>query len=113
MWILRQLANLVLRVAVAGLIVLVLSELVAVIRGGDAFHTFQIMCYLFGGLLLLLGAAGNGSAASRRVNWGQITPGRGGVMFRGFRPRPDEPQMTATAVFVATGILLIVLGAIA
>jgi hypothetical protein len=53
-----------------------------------------------------------GSAAAERVGWGEITAGRGGVIFDGWKPRPDEPQLSAGAVFIGSGIVLLVLGAV-
>ena len=111
MWIVRELARLLMRIAVAALIAILIAEVRALLAGGETMHTFQVMLLLFGGLFLLLGAAGRGSAASRRVNWGSITPGAGGVIFRGFLPRPGDPTLTPGAVFIGAGLVLLVLGA--
>ena len=108
MWIVRELARLLMRIAVAALIAIVIAEVRALLDGGDTMHTFQVMLLLFGGLFLLLGAAGTGSAAS-----GSITPGAGGVIFRGFQPRPGDPTLTPGAVFIGAGLVLLVLGAVA
>lgn len=110
MWIVRELARLLIRIAVAVLIAIVIAELRAIRTGGDTAHTFQVIMLLLGGLYLLLAGTGTGSAASQRVNWGSITPGSGGVLFRGFRPRPEDPTLTPPAVFIGSGIACLAIG---
>jgi hypothetical protein len=112
MWVVRALVQLLSRIAVAVLIAIVIAEIRALLGGGDAMHTFRVMLMLLGGVFLLLGATGRGSAASQRVGWGEVTDGRGGAIFKGFRSRPDEPQLSAGAVFIGSGIVLLVLGAV-
>ena len=90
MWVVRALLQLVTRIAVAVLIAIVIAEVRALLDGGDTVHTFRVVLLLLGGLFLLLGASGTGSAANRRLGWGEVTAGRGGVVFRGFQPRPRE-----------------------
>ena len=34
----------------------------------------------------------------------------GGVIFRGWQPKPEDPRLTANAVFIGSGIVLLVLG---
>jgi hypothetical protein len=109
-WVARELLRLIGRIAVAVLIAIVVAELRAVATGGDAFRTFRVISMVLGGLYLLLRAAGTGSAASHRVNWGAVTPRRGGVIFRGFQPRPEDPQLTPGAVFIGGGIALLAIG---
>jgi hypothetical protein len=110
MWIVRELTRLAARIAVAVLIAIVIAEVRALLDGGDTFHTFRVVLMLVGGLFLLLAAGGSGSVASHRVNWGEITPGAGGVIFRGFRPRPEDPTLTPSAVFIGSGLVLLALG---
>ncbi|HZQ16676.1 MAG TPA: hypothetical protein VFA82_07875 [Gaiellaceae bacterium] len=112
MWVLRELARLLARIAVGVLIAIVIAEIRAVAGGGDTPRTFRIILLVLGGLYLLLAAGGTGSAASRMVNWGEATAGRGGMIFRGFRPRPDEPRLSAGAVFVGSAIALFALGVV-
>jgi hypothetical protein len=111
-WLLREVARLLGRIAVAVLIAIVVAEVRAIASGGDTFRTFRLVLMMLGGLFLLLGGAGRGSTASRMVNWGQITPGRGGFLFRGFRPKPEDPRLTAGAVFIGSGVASLVLGAV-
>jgi hypothetical protein len=112
MWIARELLRLLGRITVAVAIAVVIAEVRAIISGGgDTFWTFRVVLMLLGGLMLLLAGTGTGSAASRRVNWGVITPGAGKIIFRGFQPRPEDPTLTPAAVFVGSGAALLALGA--
>jgi hypothetical protein len=114
MWVLRELTRLLGRVFVGVCIAVVIAGIKALLSGGDSFWTFRIMCMLLGGLYLLLGAAGTGSAASQRVNWAPITPLRGNPIARfSTRRRPEDPTLTPTAVFVASGLVLLAFGAAA
>ena len=110
MWVVREALRLVGRIIVAVAIAAVIAEVRAIVSGGDTFHTFRIVLMLLGVVLLLLAGTGTGSAASHRVNWGVITPGRGRVIFRGFRPRPEDPALTPSAVFIGSGVTLLALG---
>jgi hypothetical protein len=112
MWVFRALVHFAFRIAIAVLIAIAIAEIRAVVTGGDTVSTFRIILLILGGLYLLLGAGGSGSAASHRVNWSLVTPGRGGVIVRGFRPRADEPQLSAGAVLIGSGIVLLVLGTV-
>ena len=111
MWVVRELTRLLTRIFVAVLIAIVIAEGRAVIAGGDTMHTFRWVLIAVGAVFLLLGGTGTGSAASHRINWGEITPGRGGVIFRGIAaPRPGEPRLAPGAVFITSGLILLVLG---
>jgi len=109
-WIVRELVRLLVRIAVAVLIAIVIAEVRAVITGGDTTRTFQIVMLLLGAVYLLLAGTGTGSTASRMVNWGEITPGFGGTIFRGFRPKPEDRQLTPGAVFVGSGVACLAIG---
>ena len=110
MWIARELVRLASRIATGVLIAVLIAEIRAVLSAGDTMHTFRSMLLLVGCVMLLLGGTGTGSAASRRVNWGTITPGLGGVIFRGFQPKPTDPRLTPSAVFIGSGVALLALG---
>jgi hypothetical protein len=109
--VVRELVRLLSRIVVAVLIAIVLAEIKTIVSGGDTTHTFRITLLAIGAVMLLLGGTGTGSAASQVVNWGEITPGLGGVLFRGFQPKPEDPTLTAGAVFIASGVVLLALGA--
>ena len=111
MWVVRELARLILRIVFAAAIAIVLAGVWALLSGGDFAHALRITLLAFGCLLILLAGAGNKRTMSSRViNWGVLTPGRGGVIFRGVQPRPGEPTMSAGAVFLGSGAVLVFLG---
>lgn len=113
MWVLRELARLIWRIAIVLLIAIVIAGIRALVTGGDTFHTFRVILMALGGVLLLLGGTGTGSVASRRVNWMPITP-NGNIIARfayRTRHRPGDPRLSAGAVFIASGIVALGLGA--
>ena len=108
MWLLRELLRLLEKIFVAVTIAVVLAEVRTLISGGDRLHTFQMSLVIVGALLMMMGAAGSDSTYDRHLSavgryWGQLS----GV-------REAEPQagpvLTAGAVFVISGAVVIVLG---
>jgi hypothetical protein len=76
-------------------------------------HNFAITCLIFGALLVLLSGAGNaGTASARRADWGIMSGfSKGlGLLSPPVKHRPGDPTVTATAVFIGGGIVLLVLG---
>ena len=108
MWIVRELLRFVVRIAVALLIAIVIAEARALISGGDTLHTFRIVCILLGCLYLLLAAGPSASLGGRRMSdtswW--ITQSMG----YGKLATAPGPKMTATAVFIGSGVALLALG---
>lgn len=110
MWAVRELSRLLVRIGVAVLSASLIAEARALVTGGDFAHTWKIMMLLLGCLMLLLAGAGSRSTASaRRVNWGIITPGRGGILSRPVFAHAEGPQLTASAVFVGSALGLFAL----
>jgi hypothetical protein len=110
MWVVRELSRLLVRIAVAVGIASLVAEVRALVSGGDFFHSWRIMVLLLGCFMLLLAGAGaSGTASARRVNWGVITPGRGGVLSRPVFAEVEGPQLTASAVFVGSALALFAL----
>jgi hypothetical protein len=110
-WVVRELSRLLLRIGVAVGIASLIAELRALVSGGDFVHTLRITVLLLGCLMLLLSGAGaRGTASARRVNWGVLTPGRGGVLSRPVFADVEGPQLTASAVFFGSALALIALG---
>ena len=108
MWLLRELLRLLERIFIAVLIAVVLAEVRTLISGGDRMHTFQISLVIVGALLLMMGAAGNDSAYDRYLSavghyWAQ----RSGV---DDSEAQVGPVLTAGAVFVISGVVVIALG---
>jgi hypothetical protein len=112
MWVARAFAQLLWQIAIAFAIAIVIVGIEALATGGDTMHTFRVFLMAIGGVFLLLGGAGTGSAASHRVNWMIITPGRGNLIARWTRPKPDEPRLSPGATFIATGLVALVVGAV-
>jgi uncharacterized membrane protein len=108
MWLLRELLRLLEKIFVAVLIAIVLAEVRTLISGGDRMHTFQISLVIVGALLLMMGAAGNDSAYDRHLSavghyWAQ----RSGV---DDAEAQVGPVLTAGAVFVISGAVVIAVG---
>ncbi len=111
MWVVRELSRMLGRVAVAVAIAAVVAGVRALVSGGHVLHTWKIMNLLLGCFMLLLAAGGGRTTgAARRVNWGIITPGRGGVLSPPIFARAEGPQLTASAVFVGSALVLFALG---
>jgi hypothetical protein len=108
MWLLRELLRLLEKIFIAVLIAVVLAEVRTLISGGDRLHTFQISLVIMGAVLLMMGAAGTDSTYDRHLSavghyWAQ----RSGI-------DAAEPQvgpvLTAGAVFVISGVVVIAVG---
>ena len=86
-----------------------LAEVRTLIAGGDRMHTFQISLVIVGALLLMMGAAGNGLRLRPPPERRAGTTGRNA-------PGVDDaeaqvgPVLTAGAVFVISGVVVIALG---
>ena len=113
MWVVRELARLVFQIAFAAAIAMIIAGLWA-LASGDFFDNLRIMFLLFGGLLILLAGAGNrASTTNRTLSWKVLTGIRGfGPLAPAFVPRPGQPTLTASAVFVGSGAVLLALGLI-
>jgi hypothetical protein len=107
-WVVRELLRLIEKVLVAVVIAIVLAEIRTLISGGDRVHTLQISLVLIGALLLMMGAMGPGSNYDRGLSAvGRYWSQRAGVP--GDAPAPG-PVLTAGAVFVISGAVVIALG---
>jgi hypothetical protein len=113
MWLFRELFRLVWMIAVTVAIAAAVGALIALVSSGSLVHDLRIDFLAFGALLVLLAGAGNRSTASaRRANWGIMVGMRSkiGVLSPPVRSRPGDPTLTGSAVFVGSGLALIVLG---
>ena len=108
MWIVRELVRFAGRIAVALLVAVVIAEARALLSGGSTFWTFRIVLMLLGCLYLLLAAGPGASLGGQRMNdtswWLTQSLGYGKLQ------HVPGPKMTATAVFVGSGLVLLVLG---
>jgi hypothetical protein len=109
-WIARELSRLLFRIAVAVAIACVIAGLKAALAGGPWLHTWRVTLFALAGLMLLLAMAGYGPA-HRRVTRQSIDHGPTFLMrFPGAEPKPGDPTLTASAVFVGSGLALLALG---
>ena len=110
MWVVRETLRFVVRIAVAVLVAIVVAEARAVISGGDTLKTFRIVMMLLGCVYLLLAAGPSSSLGGRRMNdtswWVTQSLGYGKLQ------AAPGPVMTATAVFIGSGLTLLVLGVV-
>jgi hypothetical protein len=104
MWVARELLRLCSRSGFAVLIAVVIAETRAVVSGGDMFWTFRVVLMLLGALYLLLAAGPGASLDGRKVTHMSAFLGVGR-----FDHIPG-PKLTATATFIASGVLLLALG---
>lgn len=110
MWVVRELSRFVEKIVIAVLIAIVIAELRTLISGGDRMHAFQISLLLLGAAMIALGAMSPNSNYSRRADvmtryWDR----RIGVTAQNER-FDAGPTLTPIAVFVASGLIVIVLG---
>ncbi len=113
MWFFREIFRLIWTIVVAAAIAAAVGALFALVSGGDLVHDLRIDFLLFGALLLLLAGAGNQSTASgRRMRYGVVFGVRSGIgrLSPPVRARPGDPTLTASAVFVGSGLVLVALG---
>jgi hypothetical protein len=110
MWVVRELSLLIFRIAFVAAIAIIFAGLWA-LASGDFTHNMRVMFFLFGALLILLAGAGNRSTgANQRLGWLPITSGRGNAVARWSAPRPEDPKLSAGAVFIGSGAVLVFLG---
>ena len=107
MWLLRELLRLLERIFIAVLVAIVLAEVRTLISAATACTRSRSHCVIVGALLLMMGAAGNDSAYDRHLSavghyWAQ----RSGV---DDRDAQVGPVLTAGAVFVISGVVVIAL----
>jgi hypothetical protein len=112
MWVVAELLRLVFRVAFAAAIAILLAALLSLVSSGGFDRNLRIMFFLVGGLLILLAGAGNRSSTTNRMlSWENFSGIRGySTLFPAIRVKPGQPTLTASAVFVGSGAVLIFLG---
>jgi type III secretory pathway component EscS len=108
-WVVRELLRLLSRIAVAVLIAIVIAEVRTLSAGGDTMHAFQISLLVIGATLIALAAMSPGSAYSRRLDYVAHRWNRAfGADSVGVRI--EGPELTPAAVFVGSGLVVLVLG---
>jgi hypothetical protein len=72
-------------------------------------NTWKITLLALGGLMFLLAGAGRGGA-HRRLNLAMDHGPNYLMRFPSVEPKPDDPTLTDSAVFVVSGLALLALG---
>ncbi|HVU79506.1 MAG TPA: hypothetical protein VHC67_18165 [Gaiellaceae bacterium] len=111
MWILRELARLVLRVAIAAAVTTALAAFLALVGATPFMTAGRILCIVFGCMLLAMAGVGANSNVDRymdqnvvKVAWGTI-PG-----FDALKRHPEDPTLAPGAIFFCSGLVVIALG---
>ena len=112
MWIARAVAQLVLTAAIAFAVAVVVAGLVALVRGGEFVGSLRVTALLIGVLLLLMGASGGAFSRAADADAQQGALGRLPGFPSWAERRPDEPTLSSGAVFVASGLALLAMGAV-
>ena len=112
MWVARELSRLLARIAGAVAVASAVAGIKALASGGGVLHTWKLTLLALGGLMFLLAATGRG-APYRRVNQALDHGSTYLMRVPGMQPRPEEPRLTATGVFVGSGAVLVALGILA
>ena len=112
MWIVRELLRLIERIALGVLVALVLALVQVPFRAhGDFWHGFQISCLIVGALFLMMAGVGNDTNFARRIDYGVTMQALGRIPGVSTIERTgDDPTLTPGAVFVGTGVAVLVIG---
>jgi hypothetical protein len=109
-WIARALAQLILTATVAFAIAVVVAGLLALARGGEFLASLRITALCIGALLLLMGASGGTLARAADADARQGALGHLPGVPSWAESRPDETTLSSSAVFVISGLALLLLG---
>ena len=114
MWLVRELARLVLRIVVIAAVAFALAALLALLGSGGFDSTARVLLIAIGCVLLAMAGVGSGSNVERFMDqnvtfvaWGSI-PG-----FDALHPRPEDPTLAPGAAFFCSGLVLIAIGVVA
>jgi hypothetical protein len=110
MWFARAVGQLVLTAAIVFMVAAVAAGVLALVRGGEFQGSLRITALCVGALLLLAGASGGAFARAADADARQAALGRLPGLPSWTESRPDEPTISSSAVFVFSGLALIVLG---
>jgi hypothetical protein len=107
----RELARLLVKVALAFVVALGLAAAQAPFRGGGFVHGLRVSCFVVGTLLLLMATIGRDNPFDRAMDYG-VTRQAWGVItgVSTLRRVPEDPTLTPGAVFGLSGLALVVLG---
>jgi hypothetical protein len=113
MWVVRELLRLLIRIVCATAIAIIVAGVWAFVAGGDFSRAMRVMLLLLGCILILIAGAGNRTSAASRsaMDW-RVFAGIRGRLSPAVAARPGQPTLTASAVFIGSGAVLILLGVI-
>jgi len=112
MWLVRELLRLIEKIALGVGVALVLALIQTPFRAhGHFWHGFQISCLIVGALFLMMAGVGNDSTFARRMDSGVTMQALGRIPGVSTLERTgDDPTLTPGAVFVGTGVAVLVIG---
>ncbi|HEV8460364.1 MAG TPA: hypothetical protein VGQ38_06620 [Gaiellaceae bacterium] len=112
MWIIRELIRLLEKIAIAIVIALILALIQVPFRdNGGVVAGFQLSCIIVGAFLLLMAGVGSDSNFARRMDYGVTESALGRIPGVSTLNRTGEdPHLSAGAVFVGSGIVLLAIG---
>jgi hypothetical protein len=110
-WVVRELARLLVRIVVCIAVALGLAAILAVVSSHGFHSDARVLCIVIGCMLLAMAGIGRGSNVERymdanvtKIAWGAI-PG-----FDGFKRNPEDPTLAPGAAFLCSGIAVIAIG---
>ena len=108
----RELLRLIEKIALGVVIALTLALIQVPLRAnGDFWHGFQISCLIVGALFLMMAGVGNDSNFARRMDSGVTMQALGRIPGVSTLERTgDDPTLTPGAVFVGTGVAVLLIG---
>lgn len=111
MWVVRELARLLVKIAIAVAIALVLAVLWAAVSDRGLTQNLRATCLGIGCIAILMGAVGRGSNMERAMNYGAMQQYWGRIPgMSTLEQKSEDPTLTPGAVFFLTGVVLIALG---
>jgi hypothetical protein len=110
-WVVRELARLLIRIAVIVGAALVVAVVLAALGAGSFHGDVRVLDIVLGCVLMAMGAVGRGSNVERfsdqgvmQAAWGKI-PG-----FDALQSHPEEPHLAPGAALFLSGLVLVALG---
>jgi hypothetical protein len=111
MWVVEELARLVVRIVACVAVALGLAAILAAVSSQGFAFDARILCIVIGCMLLAMAGVGSGSNLERymdvnvtKVSWGVI-PG-----FDASKRNPEDPTLSPGAAFFVSGLAVIVVG---
>ncbi len=111
MWVFRELARLLVRVAVITAVTLALAGVLALVSAGSFLHDARVLCIVFGCMLFAMGGIGRGSNVERFADRGVMQAAWGTIPgFDALQSHPEEPHLAPGPALVLSGVALLAIG---